>query len=96
MGNKNDECCSSECCCEEEKKQTMTGMAVEMGDKAWMAVIQRKMEANLEKTMGKQLGKVAGIMAEYVHKYYAASMQGKKLSAGETAAFEKKLNDAMM
>lgn len=86
-----------ECCCEEEKKKiTMTGMAVEIGDKAWMAVIQRRMESMLEKQMGKQMDKVAAIASEYVHKYYAASMQGKTLSKAETDAFEKKLNAAMM
>ena len=94
--DKDDEKCDCECCCEEKKEQTMTGMAIDLGDKAWSAVIQRKMEARLEKTMGKQMGKVADIMTEYAHKYYAAAMQDKQLSKSETAAFEKKLNEAMM
>lgn len=74
----------------------MTGMAIEIGDKAWMGVLQRKMEAKLEKTMGKQMDKVADIMMDYVHKYYAASMKGKEFPKSETEAFEKKLNAAMM
>ena len=108
MGKDNEECCDCgceccgkggkcECCCEEKKApETMTGMAIDMGDKAWMAVIGRKMEAKLEKGMGKQMDKVATIMVEYAHKYYAASMKGKKLSQSETDAYEKKLNAAMM
>ena len=74
----------------------MTGMSVEIGDKAYMAVLQRKFEAKLEKTMGKSMGKVADIAFEYVHKYYAAAMKGKTLPKSETDAFEKKLNAAMM
>ncbi|VVC00574.1 Uncharacterised protein [uncultured archaeon] len=90
MGNE-----KCECCCEEEKEQTMTGMMVEVGDKAWMKVLQRKFEARLEKKSGKQMEKVADIAFEYVHKYYALSMQGKKMPKSETDAYEKKLNDAM-
>ena len=90
----NDENCG--CCCEEEKpKPTMTGMAVEIGDKAWTAILQRKFEARLEKKMGKEMEKLADISFEYVHKYYAAKMQGKEFPKSETDAFEKKLNDAM-
>ncbi len=93
MGHGNEEeCCG---CCEEKKEQTMTGMAVEVGDKAWMAVLQRKFEARLEKKMGKGMDKLADVAFDYVSKYYAASMQGKKLSGSETDAFEKKLNEAM-
>lgn len=92
-----EDCCESECCCEEEKKsQTMTGMSLEIGDKAWSKVLQRKMEAMLEKAKGKQMDKVASVAFEYVTKYYAASMQGKALTKSEADAFEKRLNDAMM
>ncbi len=85
------------CCCEEEKKeQTMTSMAIEIGDKAWMAVLQRKFEAKLMKAKGKQMEKVATVAFEYVTKYYMATMQGKKFPQSETDAFEKKLNAAMM
>ncbi len=94
MGN--DKSCESDCCCEEEKNKTMTGMSIEIGDKAWSKVLQRKMEALLEKKMGKQMDKFAAIAFEYTTKYYTASMQGKTLSKGDTDAFEKKLNDAMM
>jgi len=84
-----------DCCCEEEKEETMTGMAIKVGDQAWMAVLQRKFEARLEKKMGKGMEKLADIAFEYVSKYYSASMQGKTLPKSETDAFEKKLNDAM-
>ncbi len=85
-----------ECCCEEEKpKATMTGMAVDIGDKAWMAVIQRKFESMLEKKMGKHMDKVAAVAFEYVSKYYGAKMKGKEFPKSETDAFEKKLMDAM-
>lgn len=92
-----EDCCESECCCEEEKKsQSMTGLSLEIGDKAWSKVLQRKMEARLEKEKGKQMEKVASVAYEYVNKYYKASMQGKALPKSEIDAFEKKLNDAMM
>lgn len=84
------------CCCEDEKpKATMTSMAIEIGDKAWMAVLQRKMESIMEKKMGKQMEKTAAVAFEYAHKYYGAKMQGKELPKSETEAFEKKLNDSM-
>ena len=95
MGNEKMDDCG--CCCEEEKKnQTMTGMCLEIGDKAWSAVLQRKLEAKLEKSKGKEMDKVASVAFEYVTKYYSAAMQGKALPKSETDAFEKKLNDAMM
>jgi len=93
MSKENEEC--GECCCEEKKEETMTGMSVEIGDKAWMAILQRKFEAMLEKEKGKQMDKVAAVAYEYVTKYYAASMQGKQLSKSETDAYEKKLTAAM-
>lgn len=92
MGHGKEECCE---CCEGEKKQAMTGMAVGIGDRAWMAVLQRKFEARLEKKMGRGMEKLADVAFDYVSKYYAAAMQEKKLSNAETEAFEKKLNDAM-
>ena len=92
MGHEKDESCE---CCGEKKEQTMTGMAVEIGDKAWTAVLQRKFEAKLEKKMGKELDKVASIAFEYASKYYAAAMKGNPLPRSETEDFEKKLNEAM-
>lgn len=90
-----EECC--ECCCGEGKKtQTMTWWSIEISDRAWAAILQRKMEAMLEKTMGKQMDNVASVAFEYAVKYHMAVMQGKTLPKSETDAFEKKLSAAMM
>jgi len=77
------------------KEKTMTAMSVELGDKAWGAIAQRKFEEMLERDMGKTIEKTVRLQYEYCGKYYSAMMNGKKLSAAETKEFEKKMNEAM-
>jgi len=89
---KDEQCCSEECCKEEA---SLGSMMVDVADKAWMKVAQRKIEAMIEKENGKGMDKVAKITYDYVHALYAAKMAGKELPKGASEEFEKKLNAAL-
>ncbi|MFA6489572.1 MAG: hypothetical protein WCT52_02720 [Candidatus Micrarchaeia archaeon] len=89
---KDGECCG-ECDC--EKPKSFGDMMVDVSDKAWFAVLQRKIEKIIEKKNGKGMDKVANLTYEYVHSMYAAKMAGKELPKGAAAEFEKKLNAAL-
>ena len=89
MEHGKEECCE---CCEEK---SFGGSMVELADKAWMKVAQRKLEAMLEKEHGKELDRVAKVTYEYARKFYSAQMEGKELPKGAAEKFEKDLMAAM-
>lgn len=90
MGNKNDE----GCCCNEQEDD-FGGMMVEVAEDAWTAVVQRKIEAMLEKSDGKRLDNVAKIILEHTREAWRMEMSGKEMPKGAAEAFEKKLMAAM-
>ena len=92
MGHDKESC---ECCCEEPKEKKMGDYMFEVADKAWMKVVQRKLEAMIEKQNGKALDKVAKITFDYVHKTYRLQMAGKEMPKGSAEKFEKDLMAAM-
>ncbi|MFA6214063.1 MAG: hypothetical protein WC717_02180 [Candidatus Micrarchaeia archaeon] len=92
MGTENDEGCG--CCCEEED-ESFGAMMVEVADKAWMKVMQRKLEAMIEKRNGKEMDRVASVAYDYAHRLYALKMDGKEMPKGAAEEFEKKLMAAM-
>jgi len=92
MENKNEENCG--CCCH-EKEDDFGGMMVEMAEDAWTAVVQRKIEAMIEKSDGKGLDKVAKIILEHTRMVWKMKMSGKEMPKGANGAFEKKLMAAM-
>ncbi|VVC01602.1 Uncharacterised protein [uncultured archaeon] len=77
------------------KEKTPQEATLELAQNAWSAIAQRKFEEMLERDMGKAIQKSVELQYEYAGKYYMAEMQGKKLPAGETKEFVKKLMDAM-
>ena|GEM_PF-5954815 len=91
MGNKNEEGCG---CCQEEEDD-FGGMMVEVADKAWMKVAQRKLEALIEKNNGKEMDKMAKLVYDYAHELYSLKMSGKEMPKGAAEEFEKKLMAAM-
>ncbi len=86
---------SCECCCEEEKKENFGGMMVEVAEDAWTAVVQRKIEAMIEKSDGKGLDKVAKIILDHTRLVWQMKMAGKELPKGANEEFEKTLMAAM-
>lgn len=88
MGN--EESCE---CCEEE--ESLGDMTMGVADKAWMKVLQRKLEAMIEKNQGEGMDKTAKIVYEYARTFYDMKMAGKKMPKGAAEAFEKKLMAAM-
>jgi hypothetical protein len=88
-----DKKCECGCCCDEE--ESFGDSMVELADKAWMKVVQRRLEAILEKEQGKELDRVAKVTYEYAKKFYTAQMSGKELPKGSAEEFEKKLMAAM-
>ena len=85
------------CCCEGEtkEKEKMGDMMVEIADKAWMKVVQKKLEAMIAEKNGEELDGVAKLTYEYVHKLYGEKMAGREMPAGSAEEFEKKLMEAM-
>ena len=92
MKNENEEGCG--CCCHEEEED-FGGMMVEVAEDAWTAVVQRKIEAMIEKEDGKSLNNVARIILEQARATWKAEMSGKGMPKGAAEEFEKKLMAAM-
>jgi len=92
MENKNEENC--DCCCD-EKEQRYGDMMVDVADRAWMKVAQRKLEALIEKNNGKEMDKTAKLVYDYAHKLYSLKMAGKEMPKGAYEEFEKNLMAAM-
>lgn len=86
---------SCECCCEEKKEPKFGDMMVGVADKAWMRVVQGKLEAIIEKKNGKELDRVAKLTYDYAHALYGAKMAGRELPKGAAEKFEKELMAAL-
>jgi len=81
-------------CCEEEEPG-FGDMMIDVAEDAWTAVVQRKIEAMIEKEDGKGLDKVAKIILEHTRKVWQMKMAEKPMPKGATEEFEKKLMAAM-
>ena len=91
MGKTNEENCG---CCHEEEDD-FGGMMVEIAEDAWAAVVQRKIEAMIEKEDGKGMDKIAKIILEHTRMVWKMKMSGKEMPKGADEEFEKKLMSAM-
>lgn len=81
--------CPSECC-------DCPGCRLAMvARKAKINVLVRKMEAILERKMGKKLDAEAEVVVEHVMKAWQVSMESKEMSANENEEYGKKLMAAM-
>ena len=93
---KEEECKSGEGCgCCHEGEDDFGGMMTDLAEDAWAAVVQRKIEAMIEKEDGKSLNNVAKVILEHTRAMWKAKMSGKEMPKGAAEEFEKKLMAAM-
>ncbi|MFH2021643.1 MAG: hypothetical protein ABIJ34_09635 [archaeon] len=90
-GNNEHGCCEDEHSHEHSHEMSMGIMMMQLADDAWSELMMEKMKAELEKTKGAKMNKVAKIAVEAASKNWEKKMMDK---AG-WMEFEEKLKEAM-